>query len=117
MKIGNTSDLKNLCEVSRHIYEVVTPCLYESLNLEIDERSLGLLTHHYEGLPLEQVERYTKDISISVPFHKRLRKRCWHYNAEVMQHTNDEEDPSFDTMIDLDVLLTSLHMNELRSFK
>ena len=34
-----------------------------------------------------------------------------------MQHTNDEEDPSFDTMIDLDVLLTSLHMNELRSFK
>jgi hypothetical protein len=117
LKIADVADLKNLYEVSTNICEVVTPCLYKSLTLDVEERSLEDLTHHYEGLPLEQVGRYTKDRSIRVPFHKRLRKRCWHHNAEIVQHANDEEDPFFDTMMDLDILLTSLHTNKLRGFR
>jgi hypothetical protein len=117
LKIASAADLKNLCEVSRNIRDAVTPCLYESLTLNIAERSLDDMKHGYWGLPLEQVEKYTKDIWIRVPFHKRLRKRCWHYNAEIMQDVNDDEDPFFDTMLDLDIFLLRLHKNKLRSFR
>lgn len=117
MEIANPVDLKNLCEVSRNICKVVTPCLYETITLSIEERSLDDLTHRYAGLPLEKVGRYTKDICIRAPFHIRLGERCWHYNAKIMQETNDEKDSFFDTMMDLDIFLTCLHKNKLRSFK
>jgi hypothetical protein len=68
------------------------------------------------GSPSRAGGEIYEDISIRVPFHKRLRKRCWHHNAEIVQHANDE-DPFFDTMMDLDILLTSLHTNKLRSFR
>jgi hypothetical protein len=73
LKIANVADLKNLYKVSKNICEVVTPYLYKSLTFDIKERSLEDLTHYYKGLPLEQVERYTKDILIRVPFYKRIR--------------------------------------------
>jgi hypothetical protein len=109
--------LKRLSEVFKNICEVVTPCLYETITLSIEERSLDHLTHRYAGIPLEKVGRYTKDICIRAPFHKRLRKRCWHYNAEIMQDANDDEDPFFGTMMDLDIFLTCLHKNKLCSFR
>jgi hypothetical protein len=95
----------------------VTPRLYELITLTLEEESLANWTHRYGGLPLEQVEKYTKEIWIRVHFHKRLRKRCWHHSAEIMRDASYEEDPFFDAMVDLDMLLSRLRTNNLRSFR
>jgi hypothetical protein len=85
-------DLKNLCEVSKHICKAATPRLYESLTLKVaDSRKLEDLQHSVDHLPLAHL-RYTKDIRIEAPFHTNLRRRCLHHSSQTAAAGEEGDD-------------------------
>jgi hypothetical protein len=99
VQIVRVPDLKNLCEVSKHVCEIATPRLYESLTLKAaDFRKLEDLQHSIDYLPWKHLG-YTKDIRIKSPFRTNLRRRCLHHSLQIADagaEKGDDSDEAYD---------------------
>ncbi|KAI9784369.1 MAG: hypothetical protein M1816_000893 [Peltula sp. TS41687] len=75
-------DLKNMCEVSKRLYEITVPKLYETIIIQTEDE-LYLERLNVEPLlrtcsnPLNCLQ-FVKNIRITAPFHRNLRNRCLH---------------------------------------
>lgn len=75
------SDLKQLCEVSKCLYDIVTPILYKSISIKADEAHLEkidaspfLITRHGPNNLL----RHVRNVEFTSLFHTQLISRCIH---------------------------------------
>jgi len=75
----NRADLKSLCEVSKCLNAVSIPYLYESITFSTTELSMAGLRYTVDNIPPAHM-KYTKDIWIKAPFHRRLENRCLHHD-------------------------------------
>ncbi|KAF2174564.1 hypothetical protein K469DRAFT_756695 [Zopfia rhizophila CBS 207.26] len=131
-KVIKKADISRLCRVSKRLYQISLPLLYESITLSATELSLTGLISTAEKLPLKHLE-YTRDICITAPFRKRLWNRCLHHDNprlsdravlhRVDNYIEDDEDdefpdrdPFFHAVTILDMLFFGLAENKLRSF-
>ena len=73
------ADLKRLCEVSKPLYEAVTPRLYKSVRLSTTELSLARLESQLENILFAHL-KHTRHIHLRAPFYKRLESRCLHHD-------------------------------------
>jgi hypothetical protein len=98
-QITNQSDLKNLCEVSKTLYDVATPSLYESIIIrapndsrleELDVESFMLTGYSNPGSRLQHV----RVVQVLVPFYHTLKDRCLH--TTLRNVSNDVESDEAD---------------------
>jgi len=84
-QIRTQSDLKSLCEVSKHIAEVAIPRLYESITLHVDDSlDLDNLTYKINLCSNDNI-KFTKNIFLKAPLNNNLRKRCPHYHSGMLE--------------------------------
>ncbi|KAF2174668.1 hypothetical protein K469DRAFT_756655 [Zopfia rhizophila CBS 207.26] len=131
-KVIKKADISRLCRVSKRLYQISLPLLYESITLSATELSLTSLITTAEKLPLKHL-KYTTDICITAPFRKRLWNRCLHHDDprlsdravlhrvdNCVEDDEDDEfpdrDPFFHAVTILDLLFFGLAKNKLRSF-
>lgn len=77
-QIRTQSDLKSLCEVSKHVAKAAIPRLYESITLHADEMlDLDDLTQKITFCCNDNI-RFAKNIRLKAPLNHNLRRRCPH---------------------------------------
>jgi uncharacterized protein with HEPN domain len=90
--VGNREDLKNLCEVSKHISGVTMPQLYELITLNAaDDKNLEDLKSTIEKVPFKHMED-TRHIIIKSPFRVNLRARCLHHERPLPGLPDESDD-------------------------
>jgi hypothetical protein len=103
VRLPSLIDLKNLCEVSKILYVITLPFLYEGITIECydgfipghsDTRRFSRSTVQFNS---SRGLDFVKDLHLVSKFHDRLRNRCYHHRigeepstADIYEHYTDE---------------------------
>jgi hypothetical protein len=102
-QLTDKPDIKHLCEVSKYLYSIAAPILYESVTIKVEnEENLGdidvepLLRTRCKPINLLH---HVKDIEIASQFHTRTKSRCVHNNFSFGDAwpDADENDEEYDS--------------------
>jgi hypothetical protein len=73
----DTADLKSLSEVSKRMYDVSVPYLYESITISMDELFMTKLRGNVGPMYFGHF-KHMRDLCFKAPFHKKLQHRRPH---------------------------------------
>ncbi|PGH12285.1 hypothetical protein AJ79_04351 [Helicocarpus griseus UAMH5409] len=79
-KLAGRDGLKNLCEVSKHAYNIAAPILYETLIVRVDWPSAFL----WPRQPNASLLQYTKTVRFTSVFNEDIKHRCPYFQNEIV---------------------------------
>ncbi|KAK2737365.1 hypothetical protein FQN57_007543 [Myotisia sp. PD_48] len=106
LKLSHCIDLKNLCEVSKQLYDATIPLLYQAIQVRATSSSNKSIVSKLNSIPTKHL-KYTKDINFSASFLDRHEMRN---GLQISKGETDAWKPIVDRV------LSSLVKGKLRSF-
>ena len=119
-------DLKALCEVSKQLYEITLPVLYETLIFQSHDYWLKNPDPKLKYIDLHSTKHlvHVKDVIFEAPFHDNLAERCIHFDEPMTADDDgyDSESEPYLPSITLgreinNSLFAHLKDHSLRSFR
>ena len=112
-------DLKNLCEVSKRLYEDAVPHLYRSISLYALEDDIEDI---YASRLYDASDRgllgFTRDIKVWSHFHQNRSARCMHMRKEALGMYWDESEEEADDLADnFETILGGFEPGAVRTLK
>src|SRR5205809_675435 len=85
MKMTYCADLKSVCEICKHLYDIIISLLYKSLTILTMKLSIENLITKLKEISFQHLT-YIRNICFSISIHDCLESCCVHWNDSCLEN-------------------------------